>query len=150
MVNVDAGRHSVPKRDLISRLSVVMGQRRLKVSSDLPLAKDLLDEFGRFGVTISATGHDSYAATSGHDDLVLALSYAVYLAERGNGARAWIAYARDEAVATSPPEPAFRVKDARVPVMSTSPGSPDQLPTDVDRLYAARTGIFRDEFLRYY
>jgi hypothetical protein len=149
-INAEGLKHGVPKRDLISGLQVVMGQRRLKVAPSLDLAAELLDEFGRFGVSISATGHDSYGASSGHDDLVLALSYAVYLAERGNGARAWIAYTRDMAAGTPPPEPAFRVQDARVAVMSTSPGTPDQQPTDVDRLYAARKGVFRDEFIRYY
>jgi hypothetical protein len=86
-------RHSVPKRDLVSRLSVAMQSRRLQVRADLPLATELLGELERFEVTINESGRDSYGAGTGHDDLVLALSYAVWMAERGGSARAWIDFA---------------------------------------------------------
>jgi hypothetical protein len=90
-------RLSVPKRDLVSRLAVAMQSRRLRVSHGLSDAVALFDELGNFGVNISAAGSDVYGARSGHDDLVLATSYAVWLADRGGSSQVWLEYARRRA-----------------------------------------------------
>lgn len=74
---------SVPKRDLVGAALVCMQAGRLKVSEALPEAQTLVRELLNFKVTISTAGHDSYAAwrESVHDDLVLALSIAVWFRE---------------------------------------------------------------------
>ncbi|OIQ84061.1 hypothetical protein GALL_341410 [mine drainage metagenome] len=97
----DGNRISVPKRDLVSRLAVAMQSRRLRVSPGLPEAAALFDELGNFGVNISDTGSDSYGARTGHDDLVLATSYAVYLADQPDHGLAWLAYLRRQGVPVS-------------------------------------------------
>ena len=76
--------HSVPKRNLVSALQVVLQSGRLKVARGLPDAETLISELANFRVKISATGHDSYEAwrESIHDDLVLSASLAVWYAER--------------------------------------------------------------------
>jgi hypothetical protein len=79
-------------------LAVAMQSRRLRVSAGLPEAVALLDELGNFGVNISAAGSDVYGARSGHDDLVLATSYAVWLAERGGHGQAWLEFLRRRTV----------------------------------------------------
>ncbi len=72
----------VPKRDLITTTSVILEQHRLRIPASLPDTQALLDELLAFRRTRSETGHDSYVAPPGsHDDLVLALSLAVWLAE---------------------------------------------------------------------
>lgn len=95
-VQEDGNRLSVPKRDLVSRLSVAMEQRRLRVAPGLASARPLLDELGNFNVTISGAGHDSYGARKGHDDLVLAVSYAVWLADGVGQGSAFIEFMRQE------------------------------------------------------
>jgi hypothetical protein len=90
-------RLSVPKRDLVSRLAVAMQSRRLRVSAGLSDAVALFDELGNFGVNISAAGSDVYGARSGHDDLVLATSYAVWMADRGGTTAVWMEFMRRQA-----------------------------------------------------
>lgn len=89
-VIVDGSRQSVPKRDLISRLAVAMQARRLRVSPGLPDAEALRSELANFGVKISDSGSDSYGSRTGHDDLVLAVSYAVWVASSGGQGDAFL------------------------------------------------------------
>jgi len=87
---VRAGRrYSVPKRELVSVVQAALQTGRLKIAEALPEAATLLRELLAFRVTISATGHDSYAAwrERDHDDLVLALAMALWVAE--NPPRSW-------------------------------------------------------------
>lgn len=81
----EAGRWSVPKRDLISAAQVLMQNGRLKIASSLPEAATLTTELQNFKMKIAASGHDSYESwrESAHDDLVLSLSLACWLAECG-------------------------------------------------------------------
>jgi len=80
---------SVPKRDLVSALQVLLQSGRLKVAESLPLAHALTAELMNFRVKISLGGHDSYGAgTDGawreagtNDDLCLAVGMAVWAAE---------------------------------------------------------------------
>jgi hypothetical protein len=72
----------VPKRDLIATTSVILEQHRLGIPTTLPSKEALIDELLNYRHTISDTGHDSYAAAAGsHDDLLLALSLALWTAE---------------------------------------------------------------------
>lgn len=74
---------SVPKRDVVGVLVVALQNHRLKIAAGLPFAGDLIHELQNFRVSISASGHDSYAAwrEADHDDLVLALGVAAWLAD---------------------------------------------------------------------
>lgn len=74
----------VPKRDLVSNLQLLFQERRLKISKDLPEAEVLVQELRNFRVQISESGNDTYGVwrSGEHDDLVLAVSLAAWLAER--------------------------------------------------------------------
>jgi hypothetical protein len=80
---------TVPKRDLVSCLQVLLQSGRLKIAEGLPLARLLSVELLNFRATISLAGHDSYGAgadaawrqTGSNDDLVLAVSLACWVAE---------------------------------------------------------------------
>jgi len=94
----DAYTYKVPKRDLVTALEVVLQSRRLHVVPDCPLQEDLRAELGAFEVNLNARGHDSYdGATGKHDDLVSALSLAIWWAERRGGAEGFIEYWRSTA-----------------------------------------------------
>jgi len=79
----------VPKRDLVSTLSVLLQSGRLKVAEGLPLAHVLTTELLNFRVKISLSGHDSYGAGTDaawreagtNDDLCLAVGMACWAAE---------------------------------------------------------------------
>jgi hypothetical protein len=73
---------SVPKKDLVGVLQVLLQRRRLKVAR-LPERETLLQEMRAFRVKVSATGHESFAAwrERDHDDLVLAVALACWLGE---------------------------------------------------------------------
>ena len=80
----------VPKRDLVSTLSVLLQDGRLQIAERLPEAATLTRELLAFRVKISAGGHDSYGAGGNdlewrerpHDDLVLAVALARWHAVR--------------------------------------------------------------------
>jgi hypothetical protein len=80
------GRHvKVPKRELVTSVHVAMQTGRLKFAEELPELQTLIDELGAFDYTISSTGHDTYGndwRQNAHDDLVLAVSLAVFYAEK--------------------------------------------------------------------
>jgi hypothetical protein len=79
-----SGHHlSVPKRDLINTTRVMLEQHRIRIAARLPDAAVLAKELEDFRVTFSDNGHPSYAPASsqGHDDLLLALSLALWTAE---------------------------------------------------------------------
>ncbi len=76
----------VPKRDLIGALEVVLQTHRLVIVDGLQGTADLRAELVAFQFELSQRGHDTYEAASGHhDDLVLALSLAVWHAEKDQG-----------------------------------------------------------------
>jgi hypothetical protein len=80
---------SVPKRDLVSTLQVLLQSGRLKIAEGLPLARLLSVELLNFRATISLAGHDAYGAgaeaawreAGTNDDLVLAVALACWVAE---------------------------------------------------------------------
>lgn len=80
----EGGEWHVPKRDLVSVVSVLLQSGRLKLSSELPESQTLIQEMLNFQVRISASGNDQYASwrDRDHDDTVLALAVAAYYGER--------------------------------------------------------------------
>ncbi len=84
----DGDTFRVPKRNLVSNVSVALQTGKLKFSEELPLTKTLTAELQNFKAKISDSGHDSYGAandwrTGNNDDLVLALSMALFCANDG-------------------------------------------------------------------
>ncbi|MGD0894547.1 MAG: hypothetical protein ABSA08_00770 [Acidimicrobiales bacterium] len=76
----------VPKRDLIGALEVVLQTHRLVIVDGLQGTSDLRAELVAFQFELSQRGRDTYEAASGfHDDLVLALSLAIWNAEKDQG-----------------------------------------------------------------
>jgi hypothetical protein len=77
----------VPKRYVIAGAQVLLQNRRLKIVPSLPEASILTQELQNFRYKISTAGNDLYEAwrEGDHDDLVLAVSLAVWLAQRGYG-----------------------------------------------------------------
>jgi Terminase RNaseH-like domain len=72
----------VPKRDLLSRLLLLLQQGRLRISADLELCSELRKEFENFTIKYTAQGKPTYSASSGaHDDLIIALCLAVHFFE---------------------------------------------------------------------
>lgn len=85
--------YRVPKRDLVSSVLVVLQAGHLKIASSLPDAAVLVKELENFKVKIDpATAHDSYSAwrEGVHDDLVLAVSLAVWYARKNSQNRVLI------------------------------------------------------------
>jgi hypothetical protein len=81
-VNED-GVWRVPKRGLVGVCQVALQTGRLKIASELPDVGVLTQELQNFQVKISESGFDSYEARTGaHDDLVLSLAMALWLANR--------------------------------------------------------------------
>ena len=82
VVTVDGG-YRVPKRDLVASMQVLLQQGRLKFAGHLAELPILEKELANFRYTLSATGHDSYAAwrVGDHDDMVLAVALAAWWAE---------------------------------------------------------------------
>jgi hypothetical protein len=69
---------TVPKAALVQRIEVLLQSGRLLIADSLPLAPALKEELLTFQAVVRATGHVSYEAASGNDDLVLGLALAVY------------------------------------------------------------------------
>jgi hypothetical protein len=82
------GRVRVPKRDLVTTTAVLLQNGRLRIATGLDATAELVDELLDYRRRISDAGHDSYGPSSstGHDDLLIALSLACWAAEkRGPG-----------------------------------------------------------------
>jgi hypothetical protein len=74
----------VPKRDLVAALQVAFQAERLKIARELELAGVFVQELLNFKVKITAAANDTYGAwrEGTHDDLVLAVALACWLAEQ--------------------------------------------------------------------
>ena len=85
------GRHAhVAKRTLIATTNIELQEHRLRIDATLPHAALLRDELRNFTVKIDpVTSHDSYSAwrENMHDDLLLALSLAVWSAAESQPVR---------------------------------------------------------------
>lgn len=81
------GAWKVPKRDLVSSITLAIENGVLRIAEGLPLAETLVAELINFRPKISASGHASFGAATdwregSHDDLLLATSMAIWFAER--------------------------------------------------------------------
>ncbi len=74
---------TVPKIELVSTLVAVLGTRRLKINSRLPLGLALAKEMEMFRVKVTAERNQTFEAMreKDHDDMLLALMLAVWWAE---------------------------------------------------------------------
>jgi hypothetical protein len=91
-VSKEGDDYRVPKRDLAGVVAVLLQTERLKIASGMELADVLVRELTSFRVKVSASGHDSYGngtewRDAEHDDLVLAVALALWLAEHGSKGR---------------------------------------------------------------
>jgi hypothetical protein len=75
---------NVPKRDLITKTAVLFQQHRIRISARLPDTPTLVNELLNYRIKTSDNGHHSYGPESSHDhdDLLLALSLALWIGER--------------------------------------------------------------------
>ncbi len=90
-VTQDGLDYRVPKRHLVATLSVLLTTDRLKVAASLPLAPVLATELRSFRASVTAAAHEVYGAAAGqHDDLVLAVALAAWVAEHGGGQAAML------------------------------------------------------------
>ena len=96
-VTSDGMESRVPKRDVASTIAVLLQTGRLRIARGLRESETLLRELLNFRVKISLSGHDTYEAwrEQEHDDFVLAVGLAAWLAE--NGTDGFLLYIREEA-----------------------------------------------------
>jgi len=79
----EGGTWRIPKRELVGVVQVALQTGSLKIAADLAEVGILTQELQNFQVSISESGFDSYEARTGkHDDLVLSLAMALWLAGR--------------------------------------------------------------------
>jgi hypothetical protein len=80
----DDGARLVPKRDLVGVLQVLLQMRRLRIAADLPEAAVLERELLEFRAKTPAAGAEALESwrERPHDDLVLAVAFACWLADR--------------------------------------------------------------------
>jgi hypothetical protein len=77
----DRGEHHVAKMILVSTVQALLHDGRLLIQKDLPDAPALRTELEDFRATVTDSGRWTFGARAGqHDDLVLALSLAVWRA----------------------------------------------------------------------
>jgi hypothetical protein len=88
-VNHTNGLVYVPKRELVSSTQLALQTGILKISKSLPNAEILIQELLNFQVKISESANDLYGAwrENQHDDLVLALSMALWVGTYQNSIR---------------------------------------------------------------
>ena len=75
--SVSGGQHygfTVPKRELVSNLAILLQSDRLKIPPSLSEAPAMIEELQNFRIKFTKAGNDTYEAwrESDHDDLVLA------------------------------------------------------------------------------
>jgi hypothetical protein len=90
---------NVPKRDLITKSAVLFQQHRVCIATHLRDTPALVDELRGYRIKTSDTGHHSYGPENSrdHDDLLLALSLALWVGERTPAAipmRTYVPWAR--------------------------------------------------------
>jgi hypothetical protein len=73
----------VAKVQLVSVLQALLSSRRLKIANELPEAEMLVAELKAFSAKITLAGNETYEAwrERDHDDMVLAVAMALWLAE---------------------------------------------------------------------
>jgi hypothetical protein len=78
------GSQHVRKKDLVTCLLMQVQSRRLKIARALPGADLLVQEMTTFRIKITAAANETYGALGSgqHDDLVMAVALACWVAER--------------------------------------------------------------------
>ena len=77
-----ANGNNVPKQQLLSRLSLLLQEQRLRIPQEVKLCAELVEEFNHFMARQSANGYLTGSAAAGaHDDLIMALALACYFFE---------------------------------------------------------------------
>ncbi len=91
-VNGDTDKTNVPKRDLISVVQLLLQTERLKVAEELPDAKVLMQELRNFQMKITINANEQYGAwrEGTHDDLVLSVAMASWVAVKSAGIGVYI------------------------------------------------------------
>jgi hypothetical protein len=91
----EQGAWSVPKKELVSTLQVLLQARRLKVAPALPEAATLVQELINFKSRVTVSAQDSLDAWRDNpcDDLVLAIAIAAWIGERALR-RLWVIVGR--------------------------------------------------------
>ncbi len=87
-VTRDGDVRRVPKRILVANTAIAVQSGKLQISKKLPLADTLISELQNFKAKFSNAGNDTYGAGSdwrenSHDDILLALSIALWTANDG-------------------------------------------------------------------
>jgi hypothetical protein len=79
----ESGTWHVAKVQLVSVLQAMLQSGRLKIDANLELAGTLAEELKRFKVKVTAAGHETFEAwrERDHDDIVLSLGLALFVAE---------------------------------------------------------------------
>lgn len=106
--------HWVAKADLVSVVQAKLQTGRLKVAPALKLADVLRKELENFRVRVSKGANELYAAREGeHDDMVLSLAMALWLADRPAVRSIWVEdpFAEVEADRQAPAAPTHRAFD---------------------------------------
>jgi hypothetical protein len=77
------GYYHVPKRDLITRVQILLQQDRLRIAAKIKDAPVLVKEMTEMQVKVTPSGNELFAAREGkHDDLVFAVALACWLCHR--------------------------------------------------------------------
>jgi hypothetical protein len=82
-VNKTGYQLTIPKRDLITKTAILLQQNRIRIAASLRDTPALLNELRNYRIKTSDSGHHTYAPanSSDHDDLLLALSLALWIGE---------------------------------------------------------------------
>jgi hypothetical protein len=80
----DAGGYTVPKKDLVGAVQLLLQSRRLQIAPQLPEAVTLVKELENFRAKVPPAGTETLESwrEGQHDDLVFAVAMACWYAER--------------------------------------------------------------------
>ncbi len=83
-VTVEGNRYTVPKRDLVAVMQLLLQSRRLSIAPALKEAAVLRRELSEFRVKVTVHANEVFESwrERDHDDLVLSVALACWLAER--------------------------------------------------------------------
>jgi hypothetical protein len=75
---------SVPRRDLVTTMQILLEEERFKVAEGLDLAPTLQKEMGNFRIKVNKDGKEDLESwrEGSHDDLVLAVALSAWAGER--------------------------------------------------------------------
>ena len=78
--------HTVPKRDLVTGVQVMLQQEGLRIAAGLEMGETLIREMTEMRVMVTVAGRERYGVwrEGKHDDLVLAVALACWGARRAH------------------------------------------------------------------